>query len=412
MARPLALPSRDWFTDKIFLGMSVGAYTKSLVTPANFIAGLIMAVGIPLIIYRFVYGLGASTNLSQTNPWGIWIGFDMLGGVALAAGGYTLATAVYIFGLKEYHPVVRPAVLTGFLGYTFAVLGLAADLGRPWNLPVPIFFSWGGPSVMFEIAWCVCLYTSVLAMEFLPPVFEWLGWKKARTWAVKMTVGLTVFGVMLSTLHQSSLGALFLMAPTKLHPLWYSPFIPAYFFISSIAAGLSMVIVESALSHRAFQGRADHHVDLNRIAIGLARGASVVLFAYFFIKLQGVADGGRWELFRTGYGAWFLVEILGFVLLPCLLFAYGARHARTTLIRWTAAWTVLGIVVNRMNVAVIAYNWNLPDRYVPSWMEVMISITLVTIGIQVFRWIVNRMPVLRELPETHEPVAATRRIPA
>jgi len=394
-----AAPARSWAADKLFLGLSFWEYAKSLATPGNFVAGLIMAVGLPLMAYRFIFGLGAATNLSQTNPWGIWIGFDLLSGVALAAGGYTLATAVYIFGLEKYHAVVRPAVLTGFLGYLFAVLGLAADLGRPWNLPVPIVYSFGGPSVMFEIAWCVVLYLTVLFMEFLPPIFEWLGWPKARLWAVRMTIGLTVFGVMLSTLHQSSLGALFLMAPTKLHPLWYSPFIPAYFFISSIAAGLSMVIVESALSHRAFQSRADHHTDVDGIALGLARGASIVLFAYFFVKLQGIADGGRWAMLATPYGYWFLVEMIGFILLPSMLFAYGARHSRVALVRWTAAWTVLGIVVNRLNVSVIAMNWNVPDRYVPSFMEVWISITLVTLGVSTFRWIVNRMPVLNAHPE-------------
>jgi len=391
-----ALPARGWVTDKLFLGLSLTDYLKSLLTPGTIIAGLIMAVGIPVIIYRFAYGLGAATNLSQTNPWGIWIGFDMLAGVALAAGGYTLATSVYIFGLKEYHPIVRPAILTGFLGYLFAVLGLTADLGRPWNLPVPLFISWGGPSVMFEIAWCVVLYLTVLFLEFLPPVFEWLGWKKALSLANKTTIGLTVFGVILSTLHQSSLGGLFLMAPTKLHPLWYSPFIPAYFFISSIAAGLAMVIVESGLSHRAFKSRVDHHVDVDKLVVGLARGASIVLFCYFFVKLQGVADGDRWHLLGTGYGLWFLVEIVGFVLVPSMLFAWGARNRRVTLIRWTAAWTVLGIIVNRLNVSVIALNWNAADRYVPSWMEVTLSLTLITIGISSFRWIVNRMPVLNE----------------
>ena len=393
-----AATARSWAVEKLFLGMAFPDYLKSLATPWNFVAGLVMAVGIPLMAYRFIFGLGATTNLSQTNPWGLWIGFDLLSGVALAAGGYTLATAVYIFGLEKYHPVVRPALLTGFLGYLFAVLGLAADLGRPWNLPVPIIYSFGGPSVMFEIAWCVVLYLTVLFLEFLPPVFEWLGWPKARMWAVRMTIGLTVFGVMLSTLHQSSLGGLFLMAPTKLHPLWYSPFIPAYFFISSIVAGLSMVIVESALSHRLFQQRADHKVDVDGIALGLARGAAIVLFAYFFVKLQGIADSGRWQLLATGWGYWFLVEMLGFVLLPSMLFAYGARHSHIRLVRWTAAWTVLGIVVNRLNVSVIAMNWNVPDRYFPSATEVIVSLTLVTIGISTFRWIVNRMPVLKAHP--------------
>jgi Ni/Fe-hydrogenase subunit HybB-like protein len=397
-----AFPTRTWASDKLFLGMPFVEYCRSLATPGNLAVGLVIALGFGVLVYRFAFGLGAATHLSQSTPWGLWIGFDMLSGVALAAGGYTLATAVHIFGLREYQPIVRPAVLTGFLGYVFAVIGLTADLGRPWNLPVPLFFSWGGPSVMFEIAWCVCLYTLVLALEFSPPVFEWLGWPRARAIAVRATIGLTVFGVMLSTLHQSSLGALFLMAPTKLHPLWYSPFIPAYFFISSVAAGLSMVIVESGLAHRAFKSRVDHGLNLDKLVFGLARGASAVLFAYFFVKLQGIADGTHWALLLTPYGVWFMFEVLGFVLLPCLLFAWGARNGRATLIRWTAAWTVLGIIVNRLNVSVIAFNWNAPERYVPSWMEIVVSVALVTLAVQVYRWIVNRMPILREEPEWGE----------
>jgi len=283
------------------------------------------------------------------------------------------------------------------------VIGLACDLGRPWNFPNWMAFSWGTTSVMFEVGWCVFFYTLVLATEFTPSLFEWLGFKRCRACALKLTIGLTVAAVMLSTLHQSSLGALFLMAPTKLHPLWYSPFIPVFFFISSIVAGLSMVIVESSLSHRAFTGRVDHHVDLDKLTLGLARAASIVLFAYFFLKLQGVADGGHWAmLFTTGWGAWFLVEIIGFVLLPSFLFAHGARARNAKFVRWTAAWTVLGVVVNRFNVSMIALNWNVTPRYVPSWMEIATSITLITMGVLLFRWIVNRMPVLSELPEYHE----------
>jgi len=394
-----AVLARPWVTDKVLLGLSPRDYVKSLITPVNLVAGLILAVGIPVIIYRFAFGLGAATNLTQQTPWGIWIGFDMLCGVALAAGGFTLASSVYILGLEEYHPVVRPAVLTAFLGYVFAVLGLLCDLGRPWNLPIPMFASFGTTSVMFEVGWCVCLYTTVLALEFAPQAFEWLGLRRARTVLVKLTLVLTVAAVMLSTLHQSSLGALFLLAPNKVHPLWYSAFLPIYFFISAIVAGISMVIVESALSHRAFRSRVDHRVNLDRLTIGLARAAAVVLFAYFFLKLQGLADGGHWALLTTGWGAWYLLEIVGFVLLPSLLFAHGARTRRVALVRWTAAWTVLGIVVNRLNVSVIAMNWNAAQPYVPSWMEIVTSITLVTMGVQAFRWIVNRMPVLCELPD-------------
>jgi Ni/Fe-hydrogenase subunit HybB-like protein len=280
------------------------------------------------------------------------------------------------------------------------VIGLMVDLGRPWKLPVPIFYSFGTTSVMFEVAWCVFMYNIVLALEFLPPVFEWLGWRIAREWAVRMTVGATVLGVVLSTLHQSSLGALFLLTPGKLHPLWYTPFIPILFFVSAIIAGLSMVIVESSLSHRLFRDRLDPdaHVDLDGLTLGLAKGASCVLFAYFFLKLQSVADGDAWPLLATPYGYWYLFELVGFVLAPCLLYAHGVRTRNASLVRGTAAWTVLGVVVNRVNVSIVAMNWNVTPRYVPHWMEFFTTLTIITVGVLVFRWIVNRMPVLGEHP--------------
>jgi Ni/Fe-hydrogenase subunit HybB-like protein len=389
-----------WVTEKILMGYTVRAYLRSLVTPFNAVATAILLVGIPVIVYRFAYGLGAATNLTQASPWGIWIGFDVLSGVALAAGGYTMAAAVYILGLEKYRPVVRPAILTGFLGYLFVVIGLLVDLGSPWRLPVPIFISHGTLSVMFEVAWCVALYSTVLAFEFLPPFFEWLGWSKARAKVIGMALPATVAGVMLSTLHQSSLGALFLLAPDKMHPLWYSSYIPIFFFVSSIVAGLSMVMVESALSHRAFRDQLnpEKHVDLDGITLGLARGAAIVLFSYFFLRVQGLLDGGHFDLLPTAYGAWFTFEMLGFILAPALLYAWAARNRRLTAIRWIAGWTVLGIIVHRLNVSVIAMNWKLDVPYYPHWMEIVVSLTIVTIGVLTFRWIVNRMPVLREHP--------------
>jgi Ni/Fe-hydrogenase subunit HybB-like protein len=399
MARELT-PAQAWFTDKVLMGYSVRAYLRSLATFGNGIFALILGIGIPVIVYRFVYGLGAATNLSQASPWGLWIGLDVLSGVALAAGGYTMATAVYVFGLEKYKPVVRPAVLTGFLGYLFVVIGLLVDLGSPWRLPVPVFYSFGTLSVMFEVAWCVCLYLLVLGFEILPPVFEWLGWGKARAFVVRLTLAATILGVMLSTLHQSSLGALFLLAVDKIHPLWYSPYIPLFFFVSSIVAGLSMVIVESGLSHRAFRDQLDptKHVDLDGITLGLARGAAIVLFSYFFLRLQGFLDGGRWDLLPTAYGAWFLFEMFGFILGPALLFAFAARAKRPTVVRVIAGWTVIGIIVSRLNVSLVAMNWSRPVAYVPNWMEIVTSITIITIGVLTFRWIVNRMPVLRDDP--------------
>lgn len=398
MQRPFEV--RPWLADKLFMGLTAREYLRRQMTPFNYVSAAILALGLPLMAYRFYAGLGAVTNLSQTTPWGLWIGFDMLCGVALAAGGFTLASAVYLLGLEKYHPVVRPAVLTGFLGYLFAVIGLLCDLGQPWRIPYPLVYKHGTTSVMFEVGWCVAVYLTVLFLEFTPAAFEWLGLKGLRKRAVEVTVGLTVFGVVLSTLHQSSLGALFLTAPGKLHPLWYSPFIPIFFFVSAVIAGLNMVIVESALSHRAFRDKIDpqRHVDLDDLTLGLGRAASVVLFAYFFLKVQGLVDSGRYDLLATPLGAWFLVELLGFVLLPSLLLAFAARRgdARTT--RAVAAIVVLGIVVNRLNVSIIGFNWNAPVRYVPSFAEIWVSLTLVTLGVLTFRWIVNRMPVLSEHP--------------
>jgi Ni/Fe-hydrogenase subunit HybB-like protein len=249
---------------------------------------------------------------------------------------------------------------------------------------------------MFEVGWCVALYTTVLALEFLPAFFEWIGWAFPLRLLHRIEIGAIVLGIVLSTLHQSSLGSLFLMAPGKLHPLWYSPYLPVFFFVSSIAAGLSMVIFESGISHRLFHDRTDPErpVDLDRIVLGLARGAAVVLFAYVFLRLQGLADGENWHWLRTGWGALWLVEVGGFALLPSLMFAYGSRHGRVKLVRAAAIVAVLGVVLNRVDVSIIAFNWKQPFTYIPSWMELVGSVTIVTMGIVTFRWIVNRMPVL------------------
>jgi Ni/Fe-hydrogenase subunit HybB-like protein len=392
--------SGSWFQEKILLGMTPRDYVKSLLTVGNAIAAIICVIGIPLIFYRFYAGLGATTNLSQVQPWGLWIGFDMMTGIALAAGGFTIGAAVEIFNLKEFHAIERPAILTGFLGYMMAVVGLIADLGKPWNM-VQIFQQNGTYSVLFEVAWCVACYTTVLMLEFMVPFTEWLGLKKIYRPLKKALLGLTVLSVMFSTMHQSALGSLFIIAPGKLHPLWYSPWIFAFFFISAIIAGISMVIVESTLSHAIFEDKVDHHVDMDALVIGLGKAGAIVMFAYFFLKLQGVIDGHAWGYIKGFYGAWWLLEMLGFVLLPALLYAYGARNWKPNVVRVAGVIGVLGIVVNRLNMSIVAYNWTKTSHYVPSVIEVWVSITLVTIGVLAFRWIVNRMPVLRVAHEEH-----------
>jgi len=376
---------------------------NNLFSPFNVVAGLIVIMGLILTVLRFTKGLGATTNLSANNPWGIWIGFDLLVGVALAAGGYVTSAAVYIFGMKRFHAAVRPAILTGFLGYALVVFALHYDVGRPWRLPYPFLVSQGTTSLLFEVGACVAAYLTVLFIEFSPAAMEWLGLKKARSIVVKLTLLLTIFGVILSTLHQSSLGALFLIAPSKLHPLWYSPYIPIYFFITSVIAGLSMVIFESTLSHHYFHDKMDdaHKAGHNDLALGFGKAAAWVLAGYFIIKTVGVAADNNWHYLATGFGAWFLVEMFGFVALPAFLYAVGVRDKNTKLIRWTAAWTVLGIIVNRFNISLVAFNYHLPasERYFPHWMEIGISVFIVTVGLLVFRFIVTRMPIMYEHPD-------------
>ncbi|MDJ0829521.1 MAG: Ni/Fe-hydrogenase cytochrome b subunit [Desulfobacterales bacterium] len=376
---------------------------QSLFTPFNVVAGLIVVLGLIVTGLRFTKGLGTVTNLSDYNPWGIWIGFDLLVGVALAAGGYVTSAAVYIFGFKKYHSAVRPAILTGFLGYALVVLALHYDVGQPWRLPYPFIMQPGTTSLLFEVAACVALYLTVLFLEFSPAALEWLGLQRLRKYIVRLTMVLTIFGVILSTLHQSSLGALFLIAPSKLHPLWYSSYIPIYFFITSIIAGLSMVIFEGTLSHRYFADKMDetHLQEKDDIVLGFGKAASLVLAGYLIIKIIGISADNNWHYLSTGYGVWFLVELIGFVALPSFLYAVGTRDKNLLLIKWTAVWTVLGVILNRLNVCLIAFNWQLPssERYFPHWMEIVISVFIVTLGLIVFRFIVTRMPIFYEHPD-------------
>ncbi|MCK5375614.1 MAG: polysulfide reductase NrfD, partial [Acidobacteria bacterium] len=324
-------------------------------TPFNLVTGVILLGGAIILTIRFTTGLASTTNLSNTNPWGLWIGFDVMAGVALAAGGFVISSAVFLFGMKEYSPVVRPALLTGFLGYALVVLGLLADLGRPWRLPFPFIKQAGPTSPLFEVSLCVALYLTVLLIETTPAVFEWLGLKWWRRLVGQLTIVLTIFGLILSTMHQSTLGAMYMVTPTKLHPLWYSPHIPVQFFISAVAAGISMIIIEGLFSHRAFH----HQVQISDeqfrgINFGLAKGGAVVLATYIAVKVVALSLENEWRLLGTSWGMWYLVEIMGFVVVPCILFAVAYRERRLGLARVAAALTVIGVVLNRFNVTFIA----------------------------------------------------------
>lgn len=215
---------RPWIREKFFLGLTLREYAKKLVTPLNVVAGLIVLVGLWLLAIRFMRGLAAVTSASHVQPWGLLLVWGLFSGVPLAASGYVLGSAVYLFGLRQYHSVVKNAILVGFLDYVFAVVFLLIDLGRPWRIVYPVFVSWGPASAMFLVAWHFFLYLMCLALEFSPFAFEWLGLKTFRRWALRLTIGLNIFGVIVSTGHQSALGAMFLLTPDKLHPLLRSLF--------------------------------------------------------------------------------------------------------------------------------------------------------------------------------------------
>ncbi len=391
--------SQAWIRENIFLGKSIGEYIRSLFTPFNFVAALIILGGLPLIAIRYATGLGFVTNSSNDFPWGLYLGWGLFGGVPLSSTGFIMASTVYLFGMKQYHSLVRPAVLTGFVGYFFAVVFLLVDLGKPWHLPYPMILSFGTSSVLFLVAWHVALYLSTQFVEFCPAIFEWMNADTFRRWAVRVTIGATIFGVILSTLHQSALGAMFLVMPAKVHPLWYTPYIPLLFFVSSIYSGLSMIILESTLIRRFLPSRMaeENKRKLDGLTLGLGKGAALTGLTYFALKWTALAHGNDWGYLGTGYGAWFLFEVFGLVLTPCILFTIGVRQAKVTFVRVAAALTVVGILANRITVALVAYNWRLPHEF-PGWKEIWVVATIVTIEILVYRWVVNRLPVHMEHP--------------
>ena len=384
-------------------------------TPGNVCTACILVLGLLVTLARFGFGLGAVTNLSDNNPWGIWIAFDLMCGVALAAGGYVTSAACYLFGLKRYHSAVRPAITTAFLGYLFVVVALLYDVGQPWRLPYPLLVSWGSTSILFEVGLCVGLYLTVLFVEWSPAAMEWLlgmdsapGWltrlrphlRRIRGWVLALTIPLTILGVVLSTLHQSSLGALFLIAPGKLHPLWYSPYMPVFFFVSSMVAGLSMVIFEGTLSHRYFHDKMDetHRREAEGVVFGFGRAAAFILAGYFAMRIMDLIMDNDVVYLGTGYGIWFLIEMGGFVALPALLFAMGSRERRLGFMKAGAVLGVLGIVINRFNVCLVGFNWQLPsaERYFPSLAEIILSVFIVTLIVTAYRFIAAKMPVLHE----------------
>ncbi|BBO70178.1 Ni/Fe-hydrogenase cytochrome b subunit [Desulfosarcina alkanivorans] len=381
-------------------------------TPGVVVLAVLMASGAAAIVARFIGGIGYVSNLTTARPWGLWIGVDVASGVALAAGGFTTAFLAHIIGRHYYEPVVRPALLTAMLGYTFVVLGLLVDIGRSWAIWKPLLY-WNPNSVLFEVAMCVMFYLNVLYIEFLPVVVERF---RGRVNLPGLLAGMNapvdgllnladrilprimwffiIAGVVLSCMHQSSLGSLMLIAPTKLHPLWYTPMLPLLFLVSAIAVGYPMVVFEATLATTSLKLDSEMTVltPLTRITIFL-------LGLYLALKLGDMVVRGTYVYLLDGTAQTnaFLVEVVFGVLVPWLmLLAPKVRRSRQALFI-ACSLIVGGVLVNRINVFVVGYRPPISEaNYFPAIGEILVTVGLIAALMFIYRAIVTYLPVLNQ----------------
>lgn len=357
-----------------------------------FVVGLTAAV----TIVRFTRGLGTTTALSDTTPWGLWIGFDVMGGVALAAGGFVIAAIVHIFRREKYHHVARPAVLTAMLGYAAVAVGLLYDLGLPWNIWHPTIY-WNPHSPLFEVAWCVMLYLTVLILEFLPVVFERTPFQGIYRFLLRLQLPLIILGIMLSTLHQSSLGSLMLIMPFRLHALWYTPLLPELFFVSAICLGLAMVIFESTITSWLYERKPE-----TEMLAGLGRLAAFGLAFYLVLRFVDLARLGKLPLLFNldAATALFLFEIGLCTVVPMILFAVPAVRRNPNGVFVASSLCVFGFVLNRINTSGLAQVWATGSAYFPTWTEITISLGIVSGFALIFFFIQEHFPVDPEIEKS------------
>ena len=356
---------------------------------------LVAGAGTVAAFARFAFGLGATTNLNDGYPWGLWITFDVLAGVALAAGGFTISAIIYVLALKEFEPLLRPAKLSAFVGYLLAVLGIMFDIGFPWRIWHPIFM-WNTSSVLFEVSWCVMVYTAVLGVDMLILLLEKLGRTRWLALLRSVYVVTVVLGIVLSALHQSSLGALFLVIPQKMSDLWATRALGPLFYASAVVCGLAVVILESLVSARVYRRKAEME-----LLAPLAKALAAALLVYFAMKVT--------DLYARGVSIWgsdrvhlfFYAELFGTVALPAALLGFfpGNRRSPGALLG-CAALAAFGVVLNRFNVVLTAYAGYRDFTYSPSLAEVAVTVGLFVLGILVFDAGARWLPVYGGAPTT------------
>jgi octaheme c-type cytochrome (tetrathionate reductase family) len=390
---------------------------RPFLTPGVLVLLALMGIGAGFAVFRFIFGLDAITNLDDQHPWGIWIAVDVASGVALAAGGFTTAALVYVFNRRHFRQIIRPALLTAWLGYLFVSIGLMADLGRYYNIWHPMVF-WQGNSVLFEVGICVMVYLTVLSIEFLPIVLEGIAYhidnrspfasfiaflkKPAHVLHKQVERIMPIFilaGVVLSCMHQSSLGALMLIAPSKLNPLWYTPILPLLFLASAMMVGFPMVIFESLIAAKSFR-----HKPETGLLQTLAGYIPYFLGVYMILKFGDLIVRYPVSAFSFSVeSVSFLVEIGMGVLLPFFLFASPRVRRSTAGLFIASSLVIFGVVLNRVNVFLVGYNPPFAETsYFPAIGEIAITAGLIAAILFFYRVAVTLFPVLPD----HEPTSA------
>ncbi len=350
---------------------------------------LLGAIGLMLTAWRFAVGLGASTALSDGYPLGLWIALDVVTGTALACGGYAVALVVYIFNKGKYHPLIRPAILTSALGYTLAGLAVAIDLGRPWNMwKIPIYFwNWNLNSPLLEVALCIMAYVGVLWMELSPAILEKFGIRvplleKALMWIIAL-------GLLLPTMHQSSLGTLMMLAGPKLHPLWFTPLLPLLFLVTCLAMGYAIVVFESVFSSMAFHRKPETAMLAVLQKIAVYCGLGFVAARLIDLAVRGkLGYAAHFDL----YGIVFWIEMVLWVLPAVMLFA-SPRVTLGSLFRGAMVIAVAGGLY-RFDTYLVAFQPGPGWHYFPSISEMFISIGLISLELAAYVVLVKRFPIL------------------
>ena len=350
---------------------------------------LLVAGGLVLTAVRFIEGLGSVTNLSDMYPWGLWKAFNVICGIGLGGAGFTIMAAVYVFNVERFRPIVRPAILLAFLAYSSAAVALAVDIGRTWNIWHPIVF-WNKASVLFDVAWCLMLYTCVLVLEGSGILFERMGWKKLQKIQHAITLPAVIIGVILSTLHQSSLGSLFLIVPGKLHAIWYTPMLPVFFFVSAVCVGLAVLILLARITGKAFGAPISMP-----LVTGLARVLVAGLWVYGVTRIFDLwVRGALSAAFDFSYESrMFLLEIALLVLVPGVLLATRKAMYNLRTLQVGAVFVVLGFIANRLNVSIVGFEWFQGGHYTPAFSEVVISLSLPAMALGAYVWIAKYLAI-------------------